>query len=300
MNYHFLLIPIALLLIFIILIIAFHLKKKSVIKKVNSLSLAEKNSILDQLSKPLGFLYDPYQDIFATRLDAPQKLFGYTHFYDLSAPYFNMIFDYETIYFDYNGKTWLIEIWKGQYGINTGCELGIYCADQIVSPAEYRSTHFHAVDARDMLDISLQLNQHSHSRPQDFTELGYQNEKHWWLTIFKMGIFSKPQDTSVNISIRFQNYPMMRSFLESYRKTLPATPCRVYGLTVYFTFYESSRTYSFLRRTIRRMSLTACRIYCGLFNYLTRSFTSSGSKILYLYYYLPFTIKLLFRLRSDK
>lgn len=300
MNYYYLIIPATLLLLFIILIIAFHFKKKSVIRKVNSLSLEEKNAILDQLAQPVGFLYEPYQDIFATRLDAPQKLFGYTHFYDLSAPYFNMIFDYETIYFDYNAKTWLIEIWKGQYGINTGCELGIYCADKIVPPDEYRSTHFHAVAARDMLDISLQLNQQSLSKPQDYTELGFRNDRHWWLTIFKMGIFTKPQDTSVNISIRFQNYPMMRSFLDSFRETLPYTPCKVYGLTVYFTFCKSDRTYSFFRKTVRHISLTACHVYCKLFNHLTRPFTNSGNKILYLYYYLPFVVKLLFRPKSDK
>lgn len=300
MNNYYFIIPIALLLFFILLSITFHFKKKSVIKKVHSLSLEEKNALLDHLAAPLGFLYDPYQDLFATIHDAPQKLFGYTHFYDLSAPYFNMVFDYETIYFDYNGKTWLIEIWKGQYGINTGCELGIYCADKIVSPEEYRSTHFHAIDARDMLDISLQLNQEKPSNPQDYTELGYRNDRHWWLTIFKMGIFTKPQNTSMNVSIRFQNYPMMRSFLESFQETLPHIPCKVYGLTVYFTFTQSNRSYSFLRRMVRQISLTACRIYCKLFNYITRPFTSSSNKILYLYYYLPFVVKLLFRPKSRK
>jgi Domain of unknown function (DUF4474) len=24
------------------------------------------------------------------------------------------------------GKTWMIELWKGQYGLMTGCEIGVY------------------------------------------------------------------------------------------------------------------------------------------------------------------------------
>ena len=101
---------------------------------INALSATDKKQLLDTLGVPVGYLYEPYQDIFISRINAPQKVFGYTSFYDFSAPYLNMVFDYETIYFNYNARTWLIEIWKGQYGINTECELGIYYADSIISP----------------------------------------------------------------------------------------------------------------------------------------------------------------------
>ena len=36
--------------------------------------------------------------------------------------YVGMVFETLPVYFDYAGKTWLIQIWKGQYGICTGCE----------------------------------------------------------------------------------------------------------------------------------------------------------------------------------
>mgnify|MGYP000621142798 CR=1 FL=1 len=48
-------------------------------------------------------------------------------------------------YFDYQGKTWLLEFWKGQYGINTGAEIGIYRADTLLSPAQRPYTLFHTV-----------------------------------------------------------------------------------------------------------------------------------------------------------
>ena len=158
MDYRYLIIPAILVLFIIIFLILFHFKKKAVIKKVNALSPHEKEQLLDTLAKPVGYMYDPNQDIFTAGLPAPRKIFGYTTFYDLAAPYFNMIFDYETIYFNYNSRTWLIELWKGQYGINTGCELGIYYTDKIIVPEEYNSTLFKAVDTKDMLDITLILN----------------------------------------------------------------------------------------------------------------------------------------------
>lgn len=157
MDCLYIIIPAIFLLFILTLIIIFHFKKKKVLKKVCSLRADEKNKILNAMAEPLGFAYNSCQDIFTSRLDATQKIFGYTTFYDLTAPYFNMVFDYEPIYFDYKKRTWLIEIWKGQYGINSGCELGVYHADQLISPDKYNSTIFKAASPDDMPDISLFL-----------------------------------------------------------------------------------------------------------------------------------------------
>lgn len=278
----------------ILLITLLYFKKKHTIKKVKSFSVHEKNDILDHLAKPLGFLYEPVEDIFATRLDAPQKLFGYTHFYDLSAPYFNMIFDYETIYFNYNSKTWLIEIWKGQYGISTGCELGIYCSDSILSPKEYKSELFHAVAANDMLNISLQLNQISpHS--QQLTELAFQTQKHWWLTVFKPGTYTKPKNLSLSIGLHFKNYAMLHSFYESLLQTLPHIHCRISGLSIYFTYARSDRRYTVWQKYLRNFALISCHLYCFLYNCITKPFAGCGDKVLYLYHYLPFLVRRMLR-----
>ncbi len=127
-----------------------------------------------------------------------------------------MIFDYENIYFNYQQRTWLIKMRKGQYGINTGCELGIYYADRILEPNEYDFTLFHAVDSNDMLDISLKINQCTTKKFSQYSNLGNMHYKHWWLTIFNMGTFTKPKDLFVNTSITFKDYAMMRSFLVRY------------------------------------------------------------------------------------
>ncbi len=293
-NYYFL-IPTFILLGILFFMTILHFKKKAAIKKVNALSLAEKKNILDNLADVGGYTYEPYQDIFTTKLDAPQKIFGYNTFYDFSAPYFNMIFDYETIYFDYKNRTWLIEMWKGQYGLNTGCELGIYYADEIVPPERYTSTHFKSVESDDMLDIYLKLNRHCPKKNCPYSKFGHLRQKHWWLTIFKMGTFTKPKELFVNTSIHFKDYGMMYSFLESFQKTIPDTTYKISGLTVYFTFYESHRKHSFFRKIIHRIALSMCHIYCQWFQFFTRPFSNTGDKLLYIYYYLPFIVTHIFK-----
>ncbi len=300
MKYLYLIIPSIFLLLFLLLVILLHFKKKSVIRKVCTLTTSQKKELLDHLAEPIGYFYDPHQDIFASRHDAPQKLFGYMHLFDLSAAYLNMVFDYETIYFDYDRRTWLIEMWKGQYGINTGCELGIYYADNILAHDEYRTAHFQAVAPRDMLDISLRLNRHSTAKDPDSTRLAQMKGPHWWLTIFKLGTYTRPEDLFVNTSIRFKNTTMLYQFLQSLRTTLPDTFYKVNGLTIYFTFNHSTRKYNFFRKFIRRIALISCKLYCKWFNFITRPFSASGDKLLYLYYYLPFTARHLLKPKKDK
>lgn len=274
------------------------LSKRTAIQKVNELNIDEKNLILDGLAEPFGYAYEPLQDIFTTRKDAPQKLFGYTSVYDHSAPFFNMVFDYKTIYFDYDNRTWLIEMWKGQYGINSGCELGVYYADEIVPPEKYSSTLFRGAHDDDNLIISLKLNRHTCPREEFVKKLGQIRARHWWPTIFKMGVFSKPEELFVNTSIRFKDYAMLRSFMRSFTQALPSTFYKINGFTMYFTFSKSERKYSWFRKLIRHISLASCRLLCKWFNYLTRPFANTGDKLLYIYYHLPFLVRFLFRKTS--
>ena len=52
---------------------------------------------------------------------------------------------------------WLIEFWKGQYGINAGAEIGIYHADGIVPEKEYKTTLFTAASDEELLKCSFTL-----------------------------------------------------------------------------------------------------------------------------------------------
>src|SRR5688572_22906643 len=69
-----------------------------------------------------GFRYCPKQDITYSKIDAWQRLVGFTWPYDVASAPLHMIIDCETFYFNYAGTAWLIELWKGQYGVKTGAE----------------------------------------------------------------------------------------------------------------------------------------------------------------------------------
>ena len=94
--------------------------------QVKAQSDKKKLQEINHVLAPFGFAYDPSKDIFYSLENAWQKEFGYGKLYDDLAPLMNMAIDCEPIYFDYDGKKWLIEFWKGQYGITTGAEIGLY------------------------------------------------------------------------------------------------------------------------------------------------------------------------------
>lgn len=118
---------------------------------------AEKIQLLNELAEPFGFCYVPCEDVFTSREDAWQRKQGYEALYDRAAVGAGMVFDALPIYFDYAGETWLIEFWKGQYGINTGGEVGVYHAGKVVPERYYRIAHFEAVEDQDMPFIQCRL-----------------------------------------------------------------------------------------------------------------------------------------------
>ena len=266
-------IPIILLILALIFIIIFHFKKRCIIRKIKNMSFEEKCLILNDISHPLGYCYETQQDVFSSNVDEWQRDFGYCHAYDVGAAYFNMVLDYQTIYFDYNKKTWLIELWKGQYGINTGCEAGIYHADTIVSPDDYNKTLFDAVSDDEMLPISVTLTKNGRC-------IGSLKKPHWWLTIFDMGMFSQPKCLSMEISITFPNCHMANAFKKALIEYMPGTSVTVHGHTILFTFTKCCNKYSLWKRIVRFWAIIWCSIFCTIFCFVTRPFKRSGEKIL--------------------
>lgn len=155
-----------------------------------------------------GFAYNSKKDIFYSTRNAWQKNFGYTHSYDVWAPIFRMIIDTQPIRFYYNNKNWLITFWKGQYGIVTGAEIGIYATkEKIVN----KKTIYLPVNDDEMLDMELIL----YKKGNIITKV---NAKHWWLAIFKLGMFSKPKELSMDIKLTFPNREMLEAFLNAFKK----------------------------------------------------------------------------------
>lgn len=175
----------------------------------------------------LGFGYDVKKDIFYSTKNAWQKNFGYSHIYDVSAPLFNMIIDTEPIHFYYNDKNWLISFWKGQYGIVTGAEVGIYVTKERVIN---KNTLYLPVKPEEMLEMSFIL----YKEGKPITKV---SAKHWWLTSFKLGMFSKPKELTMNINLTFPDKMMLEAFLKSFYKIgYSKKDCQIIDKTFIFTF----------------------------------------------------------------
>lgn len=168
---------------------------------------------LDKAIEASGYAYDPMQDMFYSIMNAWQRDFGYCRLYDEAAAPMGMIIDCEPIYFEYGGKRWLIEFWKGQYDLTTGCEVGVYTTEgpDLNIPGVFNGTFYYSAKDEDHLYISYSLKKNGEI-------LFRRKSKHWWLTGFKLGKFSEPSELSMDISITLKDGIMRNAFVKGLKK----------------------------------------------------------------------------------
>lgn len=207
------------LLLIVSFLYTFKLKKKNkkheVVRPVTDLigNVPERIAELNKELKPFGFTYEPYQDIFYSLMNPWQRELGYCRIYDEASAALSMIIDCEPITFEYDGRKWLIEFWKGQYGMNTGGEIGIYytTGPNLNIPGLFNGTFYYCVEDEDCIGMSFALRKKGNLL---FTRSGY----HWWLTGFKLGEFSKPSDLTMDIMLELYDRRMAYTFINALMK----------------------------------------------------------------------------------
>lgn len=168
---------------------------------------------LYEIIESAGYSYDPIQDIFYSNMDAWQREMGYCRLYDEASAPLNMIIDCEPIYFEYGGKRWLIEFWKGQYGMTTGGEIGIYTTEgsDLSIPGVFNGTFYYCASNEDQLYMSFSLLKNNEIL---FNRKG----RHWWLTGFKLGEFSEPSQLAMYLTIALKNTDMRNAFIKGLKE----------------------------------------------------------------------------------
>lgn len=285
-------------ILFLVCLICFilcHWRKKKCIRKVQCMNPCEKIELLNELAEPFGFAYLPGQDIITSRLDAWQREFGYHAIYDQTAVRFHMIFDCEPIYFNYHNCTWMIELWKGQYGINTGAEIGVYRADTILTPDQYDKTLFHSVTNQELLSITM----HVFLKGSCIFSLQH---RHWWLTGFRPGWYCDAEDMVIKASITCRDTEMLSCLSKSLvAHGYPECNICIRDLTITFSFYQphakQPRTDCPLRT---RFSRFQNRFFCRLYLQITRPFSCTLDRILYLYFFLPFAFRHMLHFKRNR
>lgn len=280
------------LFILFIIILSFLIRRYYSIRKIRRMKLPEKIETLNAYLYPFGYRYVPKQDFISSHNNAWQRQAGYHELFDRSALLFSMHLDALPIYFNYRGRTWLIEFWKGQYGINTGAEVGIYHSDRLLSKEEWKDAHFQAVSDAERLPVAFLLK-------QDKKVIARLSETTWWLTAFLVGRYSNPSSLTLHPVIAFPNSEMQQCFLIGLRDAgLSPNFYHTKGNRVHILFTDNSlvsslysQNISLLKRLRIRYVNLLNRINCKLYMFLTKPFQLTLDKILYLATLLPFTIR---------
>ena len=162
-----------------------------------------------------GFAYDSAQDIFFAKRNPPQRQFGYRRAFDEAAAAMNMIIDCEPFIFPYDGRTWLLELWKGMYGLSGGGEIGIYVTDKPANPQHiinqsdpFSGYIFAAPHDDELLPMQMQLF-------HDGNVLFNRSAVHWWTTGFRVGAFTPPDSLAMEAHITFPTLTMLSAFVRS-------------------------------------------------------------------------------------
>lgn len=199
---------------------------------------------LDKVIEAAGYSYDLQQDIFYSNIDAWQRNQGYCRLYDEAAAPLGMIIDCEPIYFEYDNKRWLIEFWKGQYDLTTGCEIGVYVTEEpdLDIQGVFKGAFYRCVENADLLKMSFSLKKNGKI-------LFAREDKHWWLTGFKLGEFSEPSELTMLLSITLKDHNMCKAFVEGLKNSgYWEDEIIITGKTVDLKFDKTRTTQPFTRR----------------------------------------------------
>lgn len=152
-----------------------------------------------------GFEVDIFDLTVYTVANSWQRKFGFGLLYDaISAT--NPAFNYVTrrFKFDYAGKEWMLQIWKGNYALVTnGGEIGIYNR----APGS-RGSFYQAAGDDEMLTFALDVYR------GDTLLVSRGPVAHWWLTAFKMSpTLYLPDTLTMHFSVTVKDEEMLDALL---------------------------------------------------------------------------------------
>ena len=231
----------------------------------------------------VGFAYEMKGDYFYSLMDCWQRETGYCRLYDEAAPLFNMIIDCEPVTFSYGGKRWLIEFWKGQYGITTGGEIGIYHTERTdIDSDKFKGTFYENIRDDECLPISFVLKKNG-------KVILKRKAVHWWLTGFKLGEFSETDMLTMDASITFPNQIMRDAFVNGltslgYRKR--EFSVRRKTVSIHYGTPHSPQTES--RNKVQETLVQKTNSNnCKLYNFATHKYSDTLDKLEYVKAMMP-------------
>ncbi|HJA91508.1 MAG TPA: DUF4474 domain-containing protein [Candidatus Eisenbergiella merdipullorum] len=244
---------------------------------------AAQQEALNRDIKAAGFAYNRKGDVFYSLMDCWQREMGYCQLYDEGSSLFNMVMHCEPVRFSYAGKRWMIELWKGQYGITTGAEVGIYNTDREDIRSERFTGPFYDC-ARDSERLPMSFVLRKNGRV-----LFKRNGLHWWLTGFRLGEFSSPDELTLDVRIRFPNRAMRDAFLGGLQELgYGGREYAVYGNTVTVHYTTPHNPQPLSHGSLQEAAVQEINeANCALYRQVTGKYTDTLDKLEYIKALVP-------------
>ena len=171
----------------------------------------------------LSYQYDyDYGYYYANDKKSWQKNFGFARVYDYVAPYVGMEYDYIRVFFNYDEEDFLVQLWKGQYGVLYGGEIGIYNRDE--DGKDSSPFTFYAAASEKywpVMDMAVYHQEEEGDRPDRYKLLFRRPvDRYWWCTGFVMGTlrqYEPADELRIEATITFRDSQMASLFANGLR-----------------------------------------------------------------------------------
>lgn len=173
-----------------------------------------------------GYNFSVEEMIVYTTVDCWMRNFGFCVMYDVIANMFPLSFHYVTrrFRFDYQGEEWMIQIWKGNYFISNGGEVGVYWRE----PGSTVGTFYNCADETRELKMSMEI------YSGDKLLVNRPMQQHWWLSGFHISDRAYvPSLLTLKTTIVMRDEEMLNAFVEAVNSHyMHDVSCTVDGLNV--------------------------------------------------------------------
>lgn len=150
-----------------------------------------------------GFNCNIYECLVYATMNAWMRDFGFLLFYDINC-YIMPMWNYITrrFHFNYDDRQWMVQIWKGNYLITNGAEVGVYNRSKYAVGTFYNC----ATDEERMM-MTLKV---THG-DDVLVDLG--PTLHWWINGFEMSkTMYAPQSLRLEATLEFPDEEMLNAF----------------------------------------------------------------------------------------
>ncbi len=153
----------------------------------------------------LSYMFNPDGNYYYTNSDPWQRALGYHEFFDVGAGFVAIYMDTMRCKFEYGNKDWMIQFWKGQYGlVFVGHEIGVY-----TKPKDRGNEHYDAASNEEALYMSMT----GYRKGEELYTREY--GKYWWCTGFvpgKLDNYSDRSELEIRCRITMKDYKMLLGF----------------------------------------------------------------------------------------